>query len=204
MSTGRVVAWLTEDGWEACLAAAVGQAGRTDDLVLLHVIDTQVEEAAHGAFGGLLGRGSRQRDPGEAMHRMAERSSADLLAAALRRASRPARTQTRGGRVEREVVAACEGASLLVCARDGDQRRLGPRSLGPHTRFVVDHAPCGVLLIWPGEVPDLGSIPPPAPGEHPRHPPPAAPGEFPSPSPPAESPPPASPPPSTPPPPPAR
>jgi len=170
MSTGRVVAWLTEDSWEACLAAAAGLAAGTDELVLLHVIDAQVEEAAHAAFGGLLGRGSRRRDPGEAVHRMAERSSADLLAAAARRAGRPVRTQARGGRIEREVVATCEGASLLVCARDGDQRRLGPRSLGPHTRFVVDHAPCAVLLIWPDEVPDLGSIPPPpAPGE--RRPP---------------------------------
>jgi nucleotide-binding universal stress UspA family protein len=163
MSTGMVVAWLTEDSWEACLAAAVGVAAETDELMLLHVIDTQVEEAAHGAFGGLLGRGSRQRDPGEAVHRLAERASADLLAAAARRAGRPARTLTLGGRIEREVVAACAGASLLVCARDGDQRRLGPRSLGPHTRFVVDHAPCAVLLIWPDEVPDLGSIPPPPP-----------------------------------------
>jgi len=27
--------------------------------------------------------------------------------------------------------------------------RGGPRSLGHATRFVVDHAPCAVLLVWP-------------------------------------------------------
>jgi hypothetical protein len=43
-------------------------------------------------------------------------------------------------------MAAAEGADLLILARDGDRARLGPRSIGPATRFVVDHAPCAVLL----------------------------------------------------------
>jgi hypothetical protein len=76
-------------------------------------------------------------------------------------------------RVEREVVAATADAILLICARDGDRSRLGPRSLGPATRFVVDHVPCPVLLVWPGEAPDLESIPPPPPpGAEPPPPPP--------------------------------
>jgi hypothetical protein len=57
-----------------------------------------------------------------------------------------------------------------VVARDGDRSRLGPASLGPATRFVVDHAPCPVLLVWPDETPAVDSIPPP-----PTHPPPPAP-----------------------------
>ena len=69
------------------------------------------------------------------------------------------------GRVEREVVrAVAQGVDLLVVARDGDRSRLGPHSLGPATRFVVDHAPCAVLLVWPDEPPGVGSIPPPTPG----------------------------------------
>ncbi|MFD0502514.1 universal stress protein [Streptomyces chiangmaiensis] len=48
---------------------------------------------------------------------------------------------------------AATGADLLICARDGDRSRLGPHSLGPTTRFVVDHAPCPVLLVWPGKTP---------------------------------------------------
>jgi nucleotide-binding universal stress UspA family protein len=69
----------------------------------------------------------------------------------------------RRGRVEREVVRAAEEADLLICARDGDRHRLGPRSLGPAARFVVDHAPCPVLLVWPREAPGLDSLPPPPP-----------------------------------------
>ncbi len=63
--------------------------------------------------------------------------------------------------MEHEVVRAAEGADLLICARDGDQHRLGPHSLGHTTRFVVDHAPCPVLLVWPRPAPGVDSIPPP-------------------------------------------
>jgi 4-amino-4-deoxy-L-arabinose transferase-like glycosyltransferase len=31
------------------------------------------------------------------------------------------------------------------------------------TRFVVDHAPCATLLVWPSTPPAIGSIPPPPP-----------------------------------------
>jgi hypothetical protein len=55
---------------------------------------------------------------------------------------------------------------LLVLARDGDHSRLGPRSLGPAARFVVDHAPCRVLLVWADAPPGVDTIPPP-----PAHPP---------------------------------
>src|SRR5215469_13640496 len=89
--------------------------------------------------------------------------------AAAGRLGRPCTTDERHGRAEREVVAAAEGAGLLILARDGDDTRLGPKSLGPASRFVVDHAPCPVLLVWPREAPPAGSLPPPPPPRHPRH-----------------------------------
>ena len=52
----------------------------------------------------------------------------------------------RSGRPEHEVIAACEGADLLVLARDGEAHP-GPKRLSPPTRFVVDHATCAVLLV---------------------------------------------------------
>ena len=92
----------------------------------------------------------------------------DAVPAAARGAfaGRDVRVEQRSGRVEREVVAAAEGMNLLVVARDGDLRRLGPHSLAPATRFVVDHAPCATLLVWPAAAPGVESIPPP-----PLHPP---------------------------------
>jgi nucleotide-binding universal stress UspA family protein len=86
-----------------------------------------------------------------------------LLAAAAARLGRPCSALERVGPVEREVVAAADGAELLVVARDGDRTRLGPHSLGPASRFVVDHAPCPVLLVWPESAPDVATLPPPPP-----------------------------------------
>lgn len=161
--TTRVVAWLSEGTWQAVVdnvAATLESMNSSPEVELLYVLDSQVGEAVHGAFGGLLGRGMRERDPGTAVTDVARAAAWQLLDAAHRRLGANAERVVRCGRVEREVVAACGGADLLVCARDGDQSRLGPHSLGHHTRFVVDHAPCAVLLIWPDVAPGLGSIPP--------------------------------------------
>ena len=65
-------------------------------------------------------------------------------------------------------MAAADGMDVLVLARDGDHAHLGPRSLGPAARFVVDHAPCRVLLIWPDVTPDVTTIPPPPDTKPPR------------------------------------
>lgn len=162
MTAGAVVVWLSEGTWRSTVDAAAAAAPADATVVLLHVVDVRVEEALHGAYGGLLGRHRRSRDPGDAVGPVAAGAGAGLLAAASARLGRPARHDMREGLVEREVVAACEGAALLVCARDGDRSRLGPKSLGRYTRFVVDHAPCALLLVWPEQVPGLGSIPPPS------------------------------------------
>ncbi|MFL6074406.1 MAG: universal stress protein [Mycobacteriales bacterium] len=165
-----VVIWVVEGTWPACVDAARRRAADEPDPVLLHVLPGDVAGTAHGAFAGLLGRGHRDQDPGAEVERLAAASAAALLDQAERRLGRTARREVRTGRVEREVVAACEGADLLICARDGDRSRLGPRSLGPATRFVVDHAPCPVLLVWPERAPALDSIPPPPPRGGPPHP----------------------------------
>lgn len=168
MRAPRVVVWLTATTWKATIdtttTALFGDDVPAEVVLLLHVTDSVIDEAAHGAFTGLPGRNSWSRDPGDAIARIAAQASQQLLDA-RHRLGRPAILHARTGHVEREVVAAAEGADLLVCARDGDHR-LGPHSLGRTTRFVVDHAPCAVLLIWPDTEPDLDPISP-----TPRHPP---------------------------------
>ncbi len=166
-----VLIWITEGTWTSCIDAARQLVPGSTDIGLLHVTGDEVAAAARGAFSGLLGRGHPERDPGARIEALAQGADEELLDAATRRLGRPATWLERHGRTEREVVQACEGAELLIVARDGDRSRLGPHSLGPATRFVVDHAPCSVLLVWPEPSPGLDSIPPPPPhppGHHPR------------------------------------
>jgi nucleotide-binding universal stress UspA family protein len=131
--------------------------------VLLHVTAPDVTGAAHGAFAGLLGRGHPERDPGHQVEELAEAAAQHLLTVAAAELDRPATTLNRHGRPEDEVIAAAADAGLLIAARDGDRTRLGPKSLGHATRFIVDHAPCPVLLVWPEQAPGIASIPPPPP-----------------------------------------
>ncbi|MGW8765168.1 universal stress protein [Streptomyces sp. NPDC055815] len=158
-----VVVWIVEGTWPACVDAARARTPEDDDIVLLHVTPAAVPGAAHGAFAGLLGRGHPERDPGTRLEHLAAASARELLQAAADRLGRPCTPVERTGRVEREVVAAAEGSELLILARDGDRSHLGPHSLGPAARFVVDHAPCPVLLVWPEAPPGLPTLPPPPP-----------------------------------------
>ncbi|MEU6807971.1 universal stress protein [Streptomyces sp. NPDC046831] len=159
----RVIAWLVEGTWPACVDAVRTHAPHAREVVLLHVSGAEVPGVAHGAFAGLLGRGRPERDPGDRLAALGDTSAAELLDAAAARLGRPCERLERTGRVERAVVAAAEGADLLVVARDGDRARLGPHSLGPAARFAVDHAPCPVLLVWPERAPGLSTLPPPPP-----------------------------------------
>jgi len=164
----RVVIWLAEGTWPACVDAARDLPGA--EVTLLHVIDPDTIEAVSGAQAALLGRAASADSA--AVRDVLAGAEADLFAAALARLGRPATQLSRRGRPEREVVAACADSDLLVTARDGDHSRLGPRSLGHATRFVVDHAPCRVLLVWPDEPPGLATLPPSPPGPPgPRGPP---------------------------------
>lgn len=156
-----VVVWIVEGNWPACVDAARSLAPADADVVLLHVTSADVPGVAHGAFAGLLGRGHPERDPGTRLEQLTAASAQELLQAAADRLGRPSTKVERTGRLEREVVAAAEGADLLILARDGDRSRVGPRSLGPASRFVVDHAPCPVLLVWPESPPGLRTMPPP-------------------------------------------
>src|SRR5712675_257317 len=65
-----------------------------------------------------------------------------------------AETLQRQGRPEREIVntaAEWQADLVIVCPRAeyGGKHAIGPKSVGHVARFVVDHAPCPVLLVRP-------------------------------------------------------
>jgi hypothetical protein len=160
----RAVVWIVEDTWQTCVdeARALPDAAQ---ITLVHVAPSDAEALATEAGAGLLGR--HPPPPlGPPPREISQEAAQALLADAATRLGRPAHAVARRGRVEREVVDACGAADLLVLARDGDPSRLGPKSIGPRARFVIDHAPCRVLLIWADAPPGIDTIPP-----H-RHPPP--------------------------------
>jgi nucleotide-binding universal stress UspA family protein len=154
-----VYVWVSEGTWRASVDAALSLAPAGAEFTLLHVTPAEVPEAVHGAYLGLFGRGGR--DPGARLDELAAVCARDLLEAAARRLGRRCERLEIKGYTERAVVRACADADLLVMARDGDLARLGPKSLGKAARFVVDHAPCPVLLVWPEPAPDVGTVPPP-------------------------------------------
>jgi len=153
----RALVWLVQETWQATVEQASALLPGDAEVTLLYVVDVEAQEVARGARAALLGR---RPPPGPETERVLEQSARELLEAAAGLIGR-SRSLVRRGRPEREVVAAAAGFDLVCLARDGDRRRLGPRSLGPAARFVVDHAPCPVLLIWPDRAPPVSTLPPP-------------------------------------------
>ena len=142
----RALVWIVEDTWEATVDAAAAWLADDAEVTLLYAADAEV--VAAGARAGLLGRPHRHGPE----RSLSDEAAAALLADARSRLGRAAAVEHRRGRPEREVVDAARDADALVLARDGDPAHAGPHSLGHAARFVVDHAPCAVLLVWPPHV----------------------------------------------------
>ena len=157
----RALVWIIEDTWQATIDEAAAFLPRDAEITLLHVTSTEPETLAHAARRGLLGRHQPATPAPEPLRAISAQAATELLADAQTRLGRPATPQARRGRVEHEVLAAAEPMDILLLARDGDHHQLGPHSLGPTAHFIVDHAPCHVLLIWPDTTPSLTTIPPP-------------------------------------------
>lgn len=156
----RIVVWVCEGTWPACIDAAAELAGVSDaQIVLIHVRDDSPPRPGRPSLLGAARVTRAERENRQLTREAAER----MLVRAEARLGRPAQLRLQDGAPERIVTAAAADADYLVVGRDGDRSRLGPQSLGRHTRFVIDHAPCRVLLVWPELAPDLGTIPPPPP-----------------------------------------
>jgi hypothetical protein len=144
----NVVAWVDETGWEAVVDAVALLADAR--VTLLCALSDDVVEGPAGALAGMLGR-RRGHHLEEELSRLTAGGAEQLLDAAARRLGAPAGRVVRTGRIEREVLDAAAGCDLLALSRAS--LHPGPRSIGHAARFVVDHAPCRVLLVWPGTLP---------------------------------------------------
>jgi nucleotide-binding universal stress UspA family protein len=136
----KVLAWLTEANWEACVDAAARLPAT--ETTLLHVPSDELPP------GPPLGR-RRRADTEARWTAVAGEAAEALLADAAPRLGRPATTRSAPGRPEDVVTEAARHADVLVLVRDGRGSDPGPHSIGHATRFILDHAPCTVLLAWP-------------------------------------------------------
>jgi nucleotide-binding universal stress UspA family protein len=134
---------------------ALSLVGDVDFLALVHVID---DRPRHGveAQRGLLRRISpdRQREIGlaeEAAGRVTL-SEADSAARSTGKQIAAIETRLERGKPEQHIVALARQLQVdLVAIRTREYPdgfpRIGPPSVGHTARFVVDHAPCPVLLL---------------------------------------------------------
>jgi nucleotide-binding universal stress UspA family protein len=105
----------------------------------------------------------------EARLTQAEQFAAQHIMAESRRYFPQGEQLQRVGRAEREIVQcaiAWQADLILVCPRRMvvDRPQIGPKSVGHVARFVLDHAPCPVLLVRMA-----GALPPPPPPHGLKH-----------------------------------
>jgi len=142
----RVLAWITEGGWEACVDAV--SALHASEVTLIYTGQLDVPGP----------RGRRHEEVMARMSALAGEAAEALLEDAEERLGRPARRIVATGQPELEVMEAAREVDVLVVARDG--RHLGPHSIGHEQRWVIDHAPCTVVIAWPTGAPDGDQHPP--------------------------------------------
>jgi nucleotide-binding universal stress UspA family protein len=126
-------------------------AGQQLTLSILYVIDigprTEMDHLRERFF-----RSRARHLPHEEEILESEKASAkDILNAGLRYLAH-AETIEREGRPGHEIVnvaAEWQADVVLICARAqyGGKAIIGPKSVGHVARFVLDHAPCPVLLV---------------------------------------------------------
>ncbi|MGN6169563.1 MAG: universal stress protein [Solirubrobacteraceae bacterium] len=150
------VVWITESTWEACIEEARSVLPDDAEVRLVHVSPSDVEDLVGEGAEGLLGRRPAPQ-PQRAVRTIAAQEAQALLETARARLSRPAVLEPLRGHPERELLRACADADLLLLARDREPR-LGPKSLSHATRFIVDHSPCAVMLIWPQKPPGPDTV----------------------------------------------
>ena len=150
----RVLCCLDGTNSEQISKAAVLAAAEPIAFGLVYVIDVGPRGELERTRERFMRRSSGPLSPRSNQIQQAEQASAqDILNEGLRYFP-GAETLQREGRPEREIVncaAEWNADLILICPRTtyGDRPGIGPKSVGHVARFVLDHAPCPVLLVRP-------------------------------------------------------
>jgi nucleotide-binding universal stress UspA family protein len=134
--------------------SAVSSFLRTDQLTiaLLYVTDSSPQEDIERQRSRFLRPQGLAGPQQEKMQQAQQFAATDILEEGQRYLP-GAETLQRQGRPEREIVncAAQWNTDLIIISPRSqyDAAEIGPKSVGHVARFVVDHAPCLVLLLRP-------------------------------------------------------
>jgi len=120
-------------------------------LGILYVIDTGPRKDIGQTRERFFRRPGPPRSRDDEMEQAEQASAQDVLNEGLRNIPK-AETFRRQGRPEREIVnvaAEWQADLVIICPRGeyGGKPTIGPKSVGHVARFVLDHAPCPVLLV---------------------------------------------------------
>ena len=118
---------------------------------ILYVIDTGPRKDIEQTRERFFRRPGPPRSREDEMEKAELAAAQDVLNEGLRYLPK-AETFRRQGRPEREIVnvaAEWQANLVIICPRAeyGAEPTIGPKSIGHVARFVLDHAPCPVLLV---------------------------------------------------------
>jgi nucleotide-binding universal stress UspA family protein len=141
------------NGEQVSKAAEMLSATQSLAFGILYVIDTGPRKDIEHTRERFLRRPGSPRSRGDEMEQAELAAAQDVLNEGLRYIPN-AETFRRQGRPEREIVnvaAEWQADLVIICPRGeyGGKPAFGPKSVGHVARFVLDHAPCPVLLVRP-------------------------------------------------------
>jgi nucleotide-binding universal stress UspA family protein len=133
----------------ATLANVAPVAGTT--VIFAHVVDTDIEGQWSDMVGHRWLRQAGSQGERDRFMAAAKQAADEIVQQALALSAHWPATERRpvtlSGNPERELVRLALQEQADVLAIGQHRRELGPHALGRCSRFVVDHAPCPVLLV---------------------------------------------------------
>jgi nucleotide-binding universal stress UspA family protein len=134
----------------AILDAAAATLNPALAWIVLHVVDTRPLHEVDRALGGLPVHGPGRHRAEDRLHRAAAEQDDAIHAeveAWLRSHGRDAEFVVAHGSPEKEILRLAETRGVALIALGSEHPGIGPHSLSPPVRFLIDHARCDVLLL---------------------------------------------------------
>jgi nucleotide-binding universal stress UspA family protein len=152
-----VVCAIGQRGGPELIQRLINITGSKVECLLLHIIDTGPRHDLEDYLRGPLHRRPNHNEPPhkaglKAAEEAAGRATIEEALTAAQQAGLKAVASVKEGNPEKIIVQVAQelqAALIAIWAREGaaGHPHIGPASVGHTARFVVDHAPCDVLLL---------------------------------------------------------